>query len=161
MSVVTFGFGESAARVVTLGFGAATQSGSYVTLGYGEAATRTAMLGLTPGAGVGTGGSYITFGYGESASKAAMLGLVPGAATPGSYITLGQGQSASLFLRLGLYIGDEGSPVEPPPTPEIVTVSGSGYQFFFPRVDHGERIKREDDEIIALIMSMIQTGIIH
>lgn len=137
MSVVTFGFGASAPLVLTLGFGSPAQSGSYVTLGYGE-----------------------------SASCAAMLGLAPGVGAPGSYITFGQGQSATLFLRLGMGIGEEGqgspgegSPVEPPPEPEVV-VWGQGYRFIFPPSNRA-RILRDDDDIVALILAMLQSGTLH
>ncbi len=57
MSLITFGFGATAALVLTLGFG----------------------LGQPPEE---VGGSYITFGQGQSASKFVMLGLSPGTAQP-------------------------------------------------------------------------------
>lgn len=134
------------------------QGGSYITFGYGESASKTAMLGLTPGAAAGFTGSYITFGYGESASKTAMLGLAPAATSDfvGSYTTLGQGQNASLFLRLGLGIGGT---VVPPEPPIIIPTPGGGYQFIF--ADKRSRILREDEDIMAFLASVLQSGLLH
>ncbi len=132
------------------------EGGSYITFGYGQSASKAAMLGLVPSA-TAQGGSYITFGYGQSASKAAMLGLAPSAATQsGSYITLGTVQSASLFVRFGMGIG---APIEPPEPPIITPMPGGGYHFYYPPSNRA-RILRDDQDIIALLISALHSGLL-
>ncbi len=130
-------------------------SGSYVTFGFGQSASLVATLGLhSPTAG----GSYITLGYGQSASRAAMLGLGPASgAFSGSYVTLGQGQDADVYLRLGLYHGSAGSPIgsptgsptEPTPEPPLHTVYGRVH-FVMP-VDALRAQQLSEDELLFLL----------
>lgn len=128
---------------------------SFITNGFGA----TAALVLTLGFGTAAepqSGSYVTLGYGESASRTTMLGLSPPVGTPGSYITFGTGQSASLHLRLGMGIGEE---TEPPPEPPQDIITGNpGRRFQFPT--GANRILRDDDEILAFIMSVINSGML-
>lgn len=45
------------------------------------------------------------------------------------------------------------------PEPEIVP-AGSGYRFYFPPSNRA-RILRDDDDIVALLLAMLQSGAIH